>query len=78
MRDLISDTDRMTGTFRSSRKKPEMFFIRKNKVKRKPVKVGENLTDRAGRKFKNQFNSKRKSAGGYFPQAANLTKKLKQ
>lgn len=53
-----------------------MFFIRKNKVKRKTVKVGENLTDRAGRKFKNQFNSKRKSAGEYFPQAANLTKKI--
>lgn len=30
------------------------------------MKVGEYLTDRAGRKFQNQFNNKKKSSGGYF------------
>lgn len=59
--DLNSDKKQMTGIFKPSGNKTEMFFIGK-----KNVEEGEYLIDRRGRKFKSQFNARRKDLGDVF------------
>lgn len=54
-----------------------MFFIRKKKIK-KIVEEGEYLIDRTGRKFKSQFNARRKDLGDVFSTSSKFNQTIRK